>query len=271
MDERLQKLLARAGYGSRRASEMLIAAGRVSVNGRVVRGLGTKADPTRDHIEIDRQPLQLPVETLYMILHKPRGIVTTARDERGRRTVLDLAGEVGARVFPVGRLDKDSEGLLLLTNDGELANRLIHPRYALEREYFARVDAVPSDASLRQLEHGIVLDGRPTAPAQVSIARPPRVVQARPGEHWLRIIIHEGRKRQVRRMLGAIGHPVRRLVRVRMGPLYLGDLPPGHRRYLTSHEVQRLKKATGLSAEGSSFVRSHAHPYNHPNGRPRLS
>lgn len=246
MEERLQKLLARAGYGSRRACEALITAGRVRVNGRVVQELGAKADPARDRIEVDRKPLQLPGETVYLVLHKPRGVVTTARDEWGRRTVLDLIGPLGVRVFPVGRLDKESEGLLFLTNDGELANRLIHPRYSLEKEYFVLVGNAPSDEALSRLERGVLIDGRPTAPARVSVATPPAVVRPKPGESWLRVVIHEGRKRQVRRMLEAVGSPVRRLVRTRIGPLHLGDLSPGRWRRLNAQEVTAVRAAAGL-------------------------
>jgi pseudouridine synthase len=244
MEERLQKLLAAAGYGSRRACEALIVAGRVSVNGTTVRTLGAKADPSRDRIAVDGVPLVLPSQRVYIALHKPAGVVTTARDERGRKTVLDLVQAPGPRIFPVGRLDRDSEGLLLLTNDGDLANRLLHPRFSLDKEYFARVQEVPSQDALDRLARGVSLDGRPTAPAAVELAAPPPVVGPRPNEVWLRLVIHEGRKRQVRRMLAAVGHPVLRLIRTAIGPLRLGNLRPGQWRRLSAQEVAALRRAT---------------------------
>jgi len=243
--ERLQKVLARAGVASRRAAEGLIAAGRVTVNGQVVTTLGTQVDPARDRIAVDGQPVRLetvPI-TITILLHKPAGYVTTVRDPWGRPTVLDLVKTVqeqsGTRLFPIGRLDADSEGLLLLSNDGELAHQLTHPRFAQEKEYLVLVEGRPGAEALRQLRAGVPLDGKLTAPALVEVA------QGKPGDGgtWLRFVIHEGRKRQIRRMCQAVGHAVRRLVRVREGALLLGDLPSGQWRYLTAAEIAQLKGA----------------------------
>jgi pseudouridine synthase len=248
MKERLQKILARAGVASRRASETLIASGHVTVNGEPVTELGVKVDPETDRIEVDGRPIRLTSEHVYLALNKPKGVVTTAHDERGRVSVLDLI-ETSARVFPVGRLDRDSEGLLLLMNDGELAARLTHPRYGLEKEYVVRVPLPPSDEALRLLAEGIELDGTRTAPARVARASPPRAIKAKPDEHWVQVVVHEGRKRQVRRMLAAQGIPTLRLIRVRIGPLRIGELPPGESRPLTNREVESLRRATGLEGE----------------------
>jgi pseudouridine synthase len=252
MPERLQKLLARAGFGSRRACEQLITAGRVSVNGKTVVDLGVKADPDRDQIAFDGRPISLPTHLAYVALNKPVGVVTTASDERGRTTVLDLI-KSESRLFPVGRLDRDSEGLLLLTNDGEVAARLTHPRYGLEKEYSVRIARDATGEEIRRLREGIEIDGRLTAPARVDVAAPPRPAGAKPGEHWLRIVLHEGRKRQVRRMLASLGIPTLRLVRTRIGPLQLGSLKPGESRPLTVREIEALRRATGRpgKAEGT--------------------
>jgi 23S rRNA pseudouridine2605 synthase len=229
--ERLQKILAQAGLGSRRASEELIAAGRVRVNGEVAT-LGTRADPDADVIEVDGAVLGVRQGLVHYLLNKPAGIVTTARDPQGRPTVVDLV-PAEPRVYPVGRLDAATEGLLLLTNDGELAQRLAHPSYGVDKEYLAEVAGTPSRGALRRLREGVDLEDGPTAPAKVSLV----------GDHTLRITIHEGRKRQVRRMCAAIGHPVRRLVRVRIGPLSDRRLAPGAWRPLTQAEVRALEQA----------------------------
>ena len=231
--ERLQKVLARAGFGSRRSCEELIAAGRVRVNGEVAR-LGRRVDVERDRVEVDGAGVGVRDDLVHYLLNKPRGVVTTASDPQGRPTVVDLVpGE--PRVFPVGRLDADTEGLLVLTNDGELTHRLTHPSFGVEKEYLAEVEGVPSAASVRRLREGVVLDDGPTAPARVA-AVPPRA---------LRIVIHEGRNRQVRRMCEAVGHPVVRLVRTRIGPLADRGLAPGDWRPLTVAEVRALAAAAG--------------------------
>lgn len=253
--ERLQKVLARAGVASRRAAESLIAAGRVTVNGVVVDRLGATVDPAADSIAVDGVPVRWSLRPTYLLLHKPPGYLSTARDERGRPTVLDLVpAEVTARVYPVGRLDRASEGLLLLTDDGELTHRLTHPRFGFEKEYLALVEGCPGGDALRRLREGVVIEGRPTAPASVAIARDAQLPQE-PGRTWLRVTLREGRKRQVRLMCAAVGHRVVRLIRVREGPLALGDLPAGRVRALTRDEIAALKSAAGLAPAGVSRSR----------------
>lgn len=233
-DERLQKILARAGYGSRRACEELIAAGRVRVND-VVADLGAKADPQKDKITVDGRLLKLEEAPVYIALYKPRHVLSAARAQDRRRTVIDLV-DISQRVFPVGRLDVDSEGLILLTNDGELANRLAHPRYGHEKEYRVLVARRPDDEQLEAWRHGVVLeDGYRTAPAAVW-------VESFFGKGaWLRTIMREGRKRQIREIGKRLGLPVVRIIRVRIGSLQLGRLKPGEWRYLTEAEVAALK------------------------------
>jgi pseudouridine synthase len=246
--ERLQKLLARAGYGSRRACEQIVAAGRVRVNGKQVRALGTSADPAHDLIEVDGQPLALTDERVYLVMRKPAGHVTTLSDPGRRPTVMQLLPDgLPPHVFPVGRLDLDTEGLLIFTNDGELAQRLMHPRYEIEKEYLALVQGTPGTAALAQLRGGVVIEeGRRTAPARVAVDSPPRGHTQRDGHTWLRLVIHEGRKRQVRLMCAAVGHPVRTLVRTRVGELRLGPLRRGATRPLTKRELDALFRAVGL-------------------------
>jgi len=231
--ERLQKVLAVRGYGSRRVCEDLIAAGRVTVNGEVA-VLGRRVDPDVDLVEVDGAPVGTKPGLVHYLLNKPSGVVTTAKDTHGRRTVVELV-PAEPRVFPVGRLDADTEGLLLLTNDGELANRIAHPRHGLEKEYLASVaGGRVSAGAIRRLRDGVELDDGVTAEAKVS--------QPEPGV--LRITIHEGRNRQVRRMCDAVGHPVERLVRTRIGPLSDRRLEPGAWRPLTPAEVRSLAEAT---------------------------
>lgn len=235
MKQRLQKLISAAGLASRRQAEQWIDQGRVSVNGRVA-SLGESADPEVDRIEVDGRPLAFTEEKYYLLLNKPVGYVTTRRDPQGRPVVTDLVRDIPARLYPVGRLDLTTEGLLLLTNDGALANFLAHPRHRVDKTYLARVRGALSEAERRSLERGVVLEDGPTAPARVGNVR---VV----GNHtWFEITIREGRNRQVRRMCEAVGHPVSRLKRIRIGFLELGDLPQGKFRKLTPAEVSRLKK-----------------------------
>lgn len=240
--QRLQKVLAAAGYGSRRACEEIIRQGRVQVNGQVVTELGTKVDPNLDEISVDGMPIAGPAEKVYLILNKPPGYISTVHDPWGRPTVLDLIPRQG-RPYPVGRLDVESEGLLLLTNDGGLTHHLTHPRYEQEKEYLALVKGHPTDAALSQLRRGVDLEEGRTAPAKVSRVSQREGLETPPGTTWLRIVIHEGRKRQIRRMCAAVGHPVQRLIRVRMGPIELGDLPVGEHRPLSAKEVRRLRLA----------------------------
>ena len=238
--ERLQKILAQAGLGSRRACEELIAAGRVHLNGEVA-SLGTRADPEHDTIEVDGAILGLRQGLVHYLLNKPAGVVTTASDTHGRPTVVGLVPEE-PRVYPVGRLDAETEGLLLLTNDGELAHRLTHPSFGVEKEYLAEVEGKPSRGALRRLREGVELEDGPTAPAKASLV----------GEHTLRLTIHEGRNRQVRRMCAAVGHPVVRLVRVRIGPLADRRLAPGEWRALTQGEVRDLERAVATTRPGGA-------------------
>ncbi len=233
--QRLQKVLAAVGYGSRRACEELIEQGRVTVDGEVA-ALGRRVDPDVARVEVDGVPVSVRPGLVYYLLNKPRGVVVTASDPQGRPTVLDLLpGE--PRVFPVGRLDADTEGLLLLTNDGDLAHRLAHPSFGVEKEYLAEVERVPTPGQLRRLRTGVSLEDGMTAPAKVALV-PPRAI---------RLAIHEGRKRQVRRMCLAVGHPVVRLVRVRIGPLADRGLAPGEWRELTSDEVRALQESVATS------------------------
>jgi 23S rRNA pseudouridine2605 synthase len=233
--ERLQRLLARAGYGSRRACEQLIVEGRVTLNGTVAT-LGDRADPAEDVVRVDGLAVNLDPNVRYYALHKPAGVVTTMRDPQGREDVRSYLPREGPRVFPVGRLDRGTEGLLLLTNDGELANALTHPRFGVEKEYLAEVEGVPTAKHVGRLRRGLELeDGY----ARAKSAR----VAGRAGERGaLRVVMTEGRKREVRRMLAAVGLPVVRLVRVRVGPVRLGDLRPGERRELTQDEVVALRR-----------------------------
>jgi 23S rRNA pseudouridine2605 synthase len=237
--ERIQKVLARHGFGSRRVCDDLVADGRVQVNG-VVAELGARVDVERDEVRVDGAPIGVRPGLVHYLLNKPAGVVTTASDPQGRPIVTDLV-PADPRVFAVGRLDLDTEGLLLLTNDGDLAQRLAHPSHGVEKEYLAEVQGVPSRGALRALRQGVELDDGLTAPAEVS--------QPQPG--MLRITIHEGRNRQVRRMCEAVGHPVVRLVRTRIGPLADRGLGPGEWRALTPAEVIALERATGTGDASS--------------------
>jgi 23S rRNA pseudouridine2605 synthase len=232
--ERVQKILAQAGYGSRRSCEQLIEAGRVTVNGMRAT-LGAKADPLVDKIAVDTIPLKMPEPLVYYALYKPRFVLSTVTTPDARKTVMDLI-QVSERVFPVGRLDYESEGLVLLTNDGELANRLTHPRYGHEKEYKVLVARKPDDMQLETWRRGVVLeDGYRTEPAQV------RIESLSGKGAWLRIILKEGRKRQIRETGAQLGLPVVKIIRVRMGSLWLGALKPGEWRSLTADEVADLK------------------------------
>jgi 23S rRNA pseudouridine2605 synthase len=236
--ERLQKALARAGVGSRRASEELIREGRVTINGREAT-LGDKVDPAADRVEVDGVRVPLDPALQYFAFHKPAGVVTTMRDPQGRP---DLRGFLPPTtgVIAVGRLDQDTEGLLLLSNDGELANRLMHPRYGVEKEYLAEVEGNPGPRHLSRLTRGVELeDGTARAISA-------RIAGRAGGRAAVRVVMGEGRKREVRRLLAAVGLPVRRLVRVRVGPVRLGNLPPGEVRQLPLEEVRSLFRAAGL-------------------------
>jgi 23S rRNA pseudouridine2605 synthase len=236
--ERLQRALARAGHGSRRSSEELIAAGRVTVNGTVAT-LGDKVDTARDIVTVDGVTLNLDPSMRYYALHKPAGVVTTMSDPQGREDLRGYLPTDGPRVFPVGRLDRDSEGLLVLTNDGELANRLLHPSFGVEKEYLAEVEGTPTDRQLNRVRRGVDLED---GPARAVAARS---VATSGGRGAVRIVMAEGRKREVRRLLAAVGLPVTRLVRLRIGPVVLGAMPPGALRELEPDEVRGLSEAAG--------------------------
>ncbi len=236
--DRLQKVMARLGVGSRRVCEDLIVAGRVTVNGAVP-VLGRRVDPEVDRVELDGVPLPVKPGLVHYLVNKPTGVISTAGDTHDRPTVLSLVPDT-TRVFPVGRLDRDSEGLLLLTNDGELAHRLTHPSFGVPKEYLVEVEGAPSAGAVRRLREGIDLDDGPTAPARVSVVSP----------NLLRMVIHEGRNRQIRRMCEAVGHPVVRLVRTRIGPITDPSLGPGAYRSLSFDEVRSLAAAATPVTEG---------------------
>ena len=243
--ERLQKILASTGIASRRAAEELIAQGRVAVNGITVTTPGTKADPAADEIRVDGRRIKVAQTLRYLLVYKPRGFVTTRSDPQKRRTVMELLGGIREYVYPVGRLDYDSEGLLLLTNDGDLAAALTHPRHEVEREYRVVVAGVPDQRALGRLARGVVLDGRRTAPATVRLMPPARRDATESAS--LLMTIREGRNRQVRRMCEAVGHPVQKLARIRIGPIRDDRLRPGAGRELTPQEVRALGRAAGLA------------------------
>jgi pseudouridine synthase len=246
--ERLQRTLARAGFGSRRSAEQLIVDGRVAINGRVAE-LGNRVDPRRDRVTVDGAPVPTDPDLRYLALNKPAGVTTTLADRHAERTLAPLLPP-GPRVVPVGRLDRDSEGLLLLTNDGDLAHRLLHPRFGVEKEYLVEVEGDVPKPVLSRLTRGIELDD--------GMARAVRAgpVQRAAGRSALPVVMAEGRKRVVRRMLAAVGFPVRRLVRVRVGPVQLGALKPGKTRPLTPEEVTGLYRVTGLNrAQAGSRTR----------------
>ena len=234
MAERLQKLIAQAGLTSRRSAEEWIAQGRVEVNGRVA-GLGDRADLQHDRILIDGAPLRPREAPVAVLLNKPRGYLTSLKDPQGRRLVTELVADLPQRLFPVGRLDYNTEGLLLLTNDGQLAQRLAHPRHHVEKTYLVKVRGRLSEQARQRLTEGVRLEDGPTLPAQIANVR----VQAKTS--WFELTIREGRNRQVRRMCEAVGLPVSRLKRIRVGFLTLGTLPTGHYRPLTQAEVKKLK------------------------------
>ncbi len=242
-ETRLNAYLARSGVTSRRGADKLIASGSVLVNGHVPPPDGVLVDPARDVVTVDGRAVKLATQHRYLMLNKPLGVITTAKDEAGRTSVLDVLGEgaSGHRVFPVGRLDADSTGLLLITDDGEVAYRLTHPRYKVDKEYIAIVGGSPSRADLARMRSGVQLDDGVTAPAEVDVLR---VLPGPAAE--VRVVIREGRHRQVRRMLKAVGHRVLALNRTGFGPLRLGRLKPGNWRVLRDGEIAALRRAAGL-------------------------
>lgn len=240
--ERLNRWLARAGVSSRRGADSLIEAGRVSVNGRVVTELGRKIDPASDEVRVDGNVIGAPGPLTYVALYKPRNVITTAADPAGRPTVTELVSLPG-RLFPVGRLDGASEGLVLLTNDGDFAQQVGHPRFGHEREYRVKISGSPTETALRAWREGMFLDDGRTLPAGV-------IVESSTGAGtWLRMVLREGRNRQIRRMVEAFHHQVHRLIRIRMGAVRVGDLKPGEWRHLTADEVEALKSGRQATAQ----------------------
>ncbi len=236
--ERIQKILAKAGISSRRAAEKMLLEGKVTVNGRVIDTLGFKADLSKDHIKVAGKSLTRLEPKVTLLLNKPRGYLSTVEDPEGRPTVMDLLKKVKLRVYPIGRLDFDAEGLLLLTNDGDLANLLSHPKFSVPRTYLVKVSGVPEEKGLNRLKRGIQLeDGRARA---LSI----RMMQQTKKNSWIRVVVGEGRNRLVKRMFAAVHHPVLKLRRVEFGSLGLGGLAPGRFRYLTPDEIARLRQGS---------------------------
>ncbi|OGW43179.1 MAG: pseudouridine synthase [Nitrospirae bacterium RBG_16_43_11] len=242
MQERLQKIISAAGAASRRKAEELIVEGCVTVNGRIVRELGTKADPEKDAIKVSGKLIHLPQSKTYIVLNKPRGFITSMKDPEGRPVVTELLKGVKARVVPVGRLDYDTEGLLIMTNDGDLAHSLMHPSHVISKIYLAKVKGIIEDKAIERLEKGVKLREGVTAPARV------KKLKKSVANSWVEITVHEGRYRQVRRMLEEVGYPVIKLIRVTYGSLALGNVPLGKYRHLTSDEVKLLKdESAGIS------------------------
>lgn len=239
MEERLQKYLAEAGVASRRKAEELIAQGKVKVNGKVVTEMGMKIDPAKDEVTyLDKKVTTKDTKMVYIMLYKPEGYVTTAKEQFGRPAVMDLIKGVKERIFPVGRLDYDTSGLLLLTNDGDLTYKLTHPKHDVDKTYIAKLYGIPDEGALQKFRRGVVIDGKRTKPAKIQIIDKDKDGRFCTAE----IIIHEGRNRQVRKMCEAIKHPVAQLKRVATGELKLGDLQKGKYRHLTEKEIKYLKK-----------------------------
>lgn len=234
MQQRLQKILAKAGIASRRKAEELIKEGKVRVDGKVVTEMGTKVDPDAQDIECDGIHVAAREKKIYILLHKPAGFLSTVNDPQGRPIVTDLLPQVKERVYPVGRLDLDTEGALLLSNDGELAQKILHPSHEVNKTYVAKVKGKPNTKKLAALSRGITLEGRKTWPADIE------VLQTEPQATTIKIIIHEGRKRQVRKMFDAVGHPVLQLKRTAYGQLELGDLRPGKYRFLSPEDIKMI-------------------------------
>ncbi|MDO3679219.1 pseudouridine synthase [Paenibacillus ehimensis] len=245
--DRLQKVLAEAGVASRRKCEELITAGRVEVNDKVVTTLGVKVDPSQDFIKVDGKPIRRQSK-VYVIFNKPKGVITSAQDPEGRKTVTEFFKNIKQRIYPIGRLDYDTEGLLLLTNDGEFAHLLTHPKHHVPRTYLATVKGVPHGSLLDKLKNGIELEDGMTAPAEVEY----QDVRPEANESVVKITIFEGRNRQVRRMFDAIHHPVIKLKRIQFGPLQLSGVPRGKFRHLTPQEVNELRQEALKAGDGKS-------------------
>jgi 23S rRNA pseudouridine2605 synthase len=234
--ERIQKILAKAGIASRREAERMVVEGRVLVNGKIVEALGFKADPSRDHIKVDGKRLSPFEPKVILLLNKPRGYLSTVKDPEGRPTIIDLLKNVRWRIYPVGRLDFDAEGLLLLTNDGDLAHLLSHPRFSVPKTYLVKVAGVPEEKKLIRLRRGVMLEDGEARAVSCSLIR------QREKNSWVRVVVTEGRNHLVKRMFLAIGHTVLKLKRIEYGPVQLGDLPFGQFRYLTPEEMEKIKQ-----------------------------
>jgi 23S rRNA pseudouridine2605 synthase len=239
MQERLQKIIAHAGFASRREAEAMIRAGRITLNGRVVTELGTKADPDRDHIKVDGKLVTRAEDHRYILLYKPKEVMTTVEDPQGRRTVVDLVRGVRERIYPVGRLDYHSEGLVLLTNDGELAYKVAHPKHGSVKTYHVKVRGVPQERIVDKLRRGITIEGKRTLPCEIAPIKTTGK-GAEEGNSWWEVKLREGRTQQIRKMFQAVGHPVSKLKRVAIGPIADPKLSPGVWRELTKHEVKLL-------------------------------
>lgn len=237
---RLQKVIAQAGLASRRAAEEMIRQGRVKVNGVVVYELGTRVDPDRNEILVDGQPIAGSSEKVYLLFYKPKNCVTTLNDPQGRKTIMDFMADLTVRVFPVGRLDYDAEGLLVITNDGALGHRLQHPSFEVTKTYEVKIAGHPTEKALNELRWGIQLDEGRTAPAQVEMLR------LLPHKAWIKIVMYQGWYRQIKRMCDAVGHPVLKIKRTRYGPLKVGRLTPGSYRILSRKEIQELFRTVQL-------------------------
>jgi pseudouridine synthase len=234
--ERIQKILAKSGIASRREAERMVVEGRVSVNGKIVETLGFKADPSRDHIKVDGKRLAPFEPKVILLLNKPRGYLSTVKDPKGRPTIMDLLKSVKWRVYPVGRLDFDAEGLLLLTNDGDLAHLFSHPRFSIPKTYLVKVAGVPEEKKLNRLGRGVMLEDGEAKAVSCSLIR------QREKNSWVRVVVTEGRNHLVKRMFSVIGHTVLKLKRIEYGPIRLGDLPFGQFRYLTPEEMEKIKR-----------------------------
>jgi len=233
--ERLQKIIASAGITSRRKAEELISEGRVTINGKVTTELGVKADPLKDRISVDGKPVTLSGPRIYVLLNKPKGYISSISDPENRPVVVDLLTKLKGRVYPVGRLDYDAEGVLLLTNDGEFSNKLIHPKFKVAKKYLVKVRDVPSKEDLAKLENGVRLEDGKTLPAKAHLVRQTKE------NSWIELTVFEGRNRLVKRMCQAVGHPVAKLQRVEFAGIRLGKMKIGEWRFLTSAEIERLK------------------------------
>ncbi len=245
MKERLQKIISRSGIGSRRKAEEYMRQGRVMVNGQVVTQLGSLADPARDVISVDDIELAPPENKMYMLLHKPPGYVSSLHDPEGRKTIDQLYDDIPERLYPVGRLDYDTEGLLVITNDGIFSQLLQHPRHGIEKKYLVKVRGVPLEVALKRLRDGVVIDGRATSRSRV------RLVKKGMKSSWCEVVLHEGLNRQLKKMFELIGHPTIRIIRTAIGPLELGRLPSGAYRFLTKAEIEAVKEC-GAAGDASS-------------------